>query len=125
MPATTLSTSFDVLDPDFDAPLGGGHSFRELAEANRFILTNALWHRHDMEVDGANAALRISQAELVASLTASSHLLDPETARWAVRYMSYGVDSQQRGEDPAHFSLYRLPPDEDLLLLPHDFCVLE
>lgn len=122
--ATKLSAYFNLFEPDFDAPLEE-HSFRQLMEACRLLLAKALWHRYHTEVNDSHGAVLIGLDELAESLTDASDLLDPAAARWALRFMSYGVDSRDRGEDPLYFSLYRLLPDDRVLLLPHHFCTWE
>ncbi len=122
--ATKLSAYFNLFEPGFDAPLEE-HSFRELMEACRLVLAKALWHRYHTEVNSSQGAVSIDLDEFAESLADASDLLDSKAARWALRFMSYGVDSHERGEDAVYFSLYRLPADEHVLLLPHHFCIWE
>jgi hypothetical protein len=63
--------------------------------------------------------------ELADSLAESSGIVTPAAVRWAVRFMSYGADARARRENPVYFSLYRLPPDDRVLMLPHDFPLWE
>ena len=113
------------LAPDVDAPVED-HSFKELIEVFRRLLGTSLWHRYHSRANGSRGAVVMPLDELAEHFAQGfEETLTPETVRWAVRYMSYGVDTERRGENPVYFSLYRLPPDERIVMLPHHFSYWE
>ncbi len=121
--ATKFAAYFNLV-PDLDAPLDG-FSWQELLEVYRCLLVQALYHRYHAAANRSRGAVVMALDDIARDLAASSDLLTEDGARAGVRSMSYGPESRAAGEDPVYFSLYRLPPDDRVVMMPHHFCIWE
>lgn len=111
-----------VSDPSVTA---GEYTFADFFKVYEALLMKALYHRYHSEVNSAYGAISMPLADLARDLEDSVENVSADTASRVVADISYGAEAHRARLNPVYFSLYHLPDQGEIIMLPHDFATWE
>ena len=103
----------------------GGYTFGEFIAVHRALLVAAIYHRYHAHLNDTPGYISWQLGNLARDLESSLENVSAETTQKVVKDIAYGVEARGAKLDPVYFSLYHLPENDQIIMMPHHFAFWE